>query len=306
SRIPPRSAHQRLQGSHRVQSGNLRARPRSVFRRILRRVSRARVHHRGPAVQREIAECERGEFMKRIVLSSCVLVLTLTSAGVAQQSPPKSDSSSAKPKKKLDADLSGFDVSDSKSDKKVATMLGGSRATAVPSATLLAPKRAKFYGASPLFSWTFAGHNEGYVLIITDEDEAQLEKRQTKDAHLLLDASKAKFQPGETYYWRIQVLPNTLASDPLEFVVVTAAEKSAIDKDVAAIPAGNSYDSALARARVFVDHRLWFDALGAYDDLITKNPNRAELYEDRATIYAQLPVTKPQAETDQAKAKSTK
>src|SRR5262249_51147628 len=96
--------------------------------------------------------------------------------------------------------------------------LGGSRSTAVPSATLLAPKRAKFYGASPLFSWTFAGHNEGYVLIITDEDEAQLEKHQTKDAHLSLDTSKAKFQPGETYYWRVRVLPTTRASDPLEFV----------------------------------------------------------------------------------------
>src|SRR4029077_13355371 len=166
--------------------------------------------------------------MKRVLLGSCLLGLTLSSWSAAQQPQAKSDSAASKPKKKLDADLSGFDVSDGKSDKKVATMLGGSRASAVPSATLLAPKRAKFYGASPLFSWTFTGHNEGYVLIITDEDEAQLEKRQTKDAHLLLDASKAKFQPGETYYWRVQVLPNTLASDPLEFVVVTAAEKAAI------------------------------------------------------------------------------
>jgi hypothetical protein len=244
--------------------------------------------------------------MKRVLLGSCLLGLTLSSWSGPQQQQPKSEAAASKPKKKLDADLSGFDVSDGKSDKKVATMLGGSRASAVPSATLLAPKRAKFYGASPLFSWTFTGHNEGYVLIITDEDEAQLEKRQTKDAHLLLDASKAKFQPGETYYWRVQVLPNTLASDPLEFVVVTAAEKAAIDKEIAAIPAGSAYDSALARARVFVDHRLWFDVLGAYDELIAKNPNRAELYEDRATIYAQLAVTKPQSEADQVKAKSAK
>jgi len=244
--------------------------------------------------------------MKRILLSCCMLAMTLSPWSAAQQPQAKSDSAPAKPKKKLDADLSGFDISDGKSDKKVATMLGGSRSAAVPSATLLAPERAKFYGASPLFSWTFTGHNEGYVLIITDEDEAQLEKHQTKEAHVLLDASKAKFQPGETYYWRVQVLPNTLASDPLEFVVVTAAEKSAIDKEIAAIPAGNAYDLALARARVFVDHRLWFDALGAYDDLIAKNANRAELYEDRAMIYAQLAVTKPQSEADLAKSRTSK
>jgi opacity protein-like surface antigen len=83
--------------------------------------------------------------MKRVLLSSCLLALALSSWTAAQQPQPKSDSAPAKPKKKLDADLSGFDVSDGKSDKKVATMLGGSRSAAVPSATLLAPKRAKFY-----------------------------------------------------------------------------------------------------------------------------------------------------------------
>src|ERR1700751_3312671 len=124
--------------------------------------------------------------MKRILLSCCMLAMTRSPWSAAKQPQAKSDSAPAKPKKKLDADLSGLDISDGKSDKKVATMLGGSRSAAVPSATLLAPERAKFYGASPLFSWTFTGHNEGYVLIITDEDEAQLEKHQTKEAHVLL------------------------------------------------------------------------------------------------------------------------
>jgi hypothetical protein len=223
---------------------------------------------------------------------------------IAQQA--KSNSSASKPKRKLDADLSGFDVSDSKSDKKVATMLGGSRATAVPSATLLAPHRAKFYGANAVFSWTFAGHNEGYILSITDEDETQLLRQQIKDTRFVFDPAKTKLQPGETYYWRIQVLPNTLASDPLELVVVSAEERKAIDAAIAAIPAGDAYDSGVARARVFVEHRLWFDALGAYDELIAKYPNRAEAYEDRGTVYAQLAVTKPQSDADVARARSLK
>jgi hypothetical protein len=229
-----------------------------------------------------------------------------TDSGLATTQQPKSDSSASKPKRKLDADLTGFDVSDSKSDKKVATMLGGSRATAVPSATLLAPHRAKFYGANAVFSWTFAGHNEGYILFITDEEETQLLRQQTKDTRFVFDPARTKLQPGETYYWRVQVLPNTLASDPLEFVVVSAEERAAIDKALVAIPPSDPYDSALTRARILVDHRLWFDALGAYDDLIAKYPNHPELYEDRATIYAQLSVTKPQSEADQARAKSIK
>jgi regulator of sirC expression with transglutaminase-like and TPR domain len=94
-----------------------------------------------------------------------------------------------------------------------------------------------------------------------------------------------------------------LASDPLEFTVVSADERTAIDKALLAASSTDPYDTGLARARVLVDHRLWFDALGAYDALITKYPNHPELYEDRATIYAQLPVTKPQSEADKAHAK---
>jgi hypothetical protein len=218
-------------------------------------------------------------------------------AAQPQQQPPK--------KRRLDADLSGFDTS-SKSDKKVSSTLGGTRATAVPSATLLAPKHAKFYGASALFSWTFTGHSEGYVFLLTDEDETQLLKASTKDSQYLFDPAKAKLNPGDTYYWRVQVLPNTLASDPLEFSVVSADERNAIDKEIAAIPTADAYDAALSRARVFVEHRLWFDALGAYEALIAKYPNRAQLFEDRSTIYAQIPATKSQSEADLARAKTAK
>jgi Domain of Unknown Function (DUF928) len=209
----------------------------------------------------------------------------------------------SKPKRKvLDADLSGFDISDKKSDKKVTTMLGGSRTAAIPSAILLAPKRAKFYGQSATFEWSFAGHNEGYVLIITDEDETQLIHQQLKETHYRLDTSAAKFQPGQTYYWRVQVLPNPLASEPLQFVVVSAEERQAIDQALAAIPATDPYESGVARAQILTDHRLWFDALGAYDDLIAKYPGHPDLYRDRATIYAQIPATKSQSESDQAHA----
>jgi hypothetical protein len=236
------------------------------------------------------------------------------SLSTLHQQQPKPDPKSAtpdpnaKPKRKvLDADLSGFDISDNKSDKKVTTMLGGSRTAAIPSAILLAPRRAKFLGQSATFDWSFTGHNEGYVLIITDEDETQLVHRQLKETHYRLDPTAIKFQPGQTYYWRVQVLPNPLASEPLEFVVVSSEERQAIDQAIAAIPSTDPYQSALGRARVLTDHRLWFDALGAYDDLIAKFPDRSELYEQRGAIYAQIPATKLLADADFARAdKSTR
>jgi Domain of Unknown Function (DUF928) len=226
-----------------------------------------------------------------------------------QQTQPKPDPKSTapdpatKPKRKvLDADLSGFDLSDKKSDKKVTTLLGGSRTAAIPSAILLAPKKAKFLGQSAEFNWSFAGHNEGYVLIITDEDETQLVHQQLKETHYRLDTSAVKFQPGQTYYWRVQVLPNPLASEPLEFEVISTEEQQAIFKAIAAIPTTDHYQSAAAKAQILTDHRLWFDALGAYDDAIAKYPNHRDLYEARAAIYAQIPATKSLAESDAARA----
>jgi Domain of Unknown Function (DUF928) len=230
-------------------------------------------------------------------------------AALPQQSQPTPDPKSPaapannKPKRKvLDADLSGFDISDPKSEKKVTTMLGASRTAAIPSATLLAPKRAKFYGQSATFDWSFAGHNEGYILIITDEDETQLVHLQLKETRYRLETSAIKFQPGQTYYWRVQVLPNPLASEPLEFEVVSAEEQQAITTAIAAIPTTNPYQAALAKAQILTDRRLWFDALGAYDDLIAKYPERSELYNQRGAIYAQIPATKSQSESDFARA----
>jgi hypothetical protein len=240
--------------------------------------------------------------MKRLFYLS-VLMFVLAPAGQTQPPPTTQNQKTAdKPKRKLDADLSGFDVSDDKSGKKVSTMLGGSRSAAVPSATLLAPRRAKFYGASADFLWSFTGHTEGYVLLITDEDETQIVRQQLKAPPYRFDAPVDKLQPGETYFWRVQVLPNTLASEPLEFVVVSADERQAIDKAIAAVPAGDPYQAGLARARILTDHRLWFDALGAYNELIAKYPDRAELYQDRGAIYAQIPVTKPLSDADLARA----
>ena len=243
----------------------------------------------------------------RNFLFACALTLLANSSSQAQQQPkpdPKSATPDpAKPKRKvLDADLSGFDISDPKSEKKVTTMLGGSRSAAIPSAVLLAPHRAKFLGQSATFEWSFTGHNEGYVLIISDEDETQLLHQQLKETRYRLDSPATKFQPGQTYYWRVQVLPNPLAGEPSEFEVVSAEESQTITKAIAAIPPTDPYRSALATAQILTDHRLWFDALGAYDDLIVKYPDRAELYDQRGAIYAQIPETKSLSESDFARA----
>jgi hypothetical protein len=245
------------------------------------------------------------------VLTGLLLVLG-ASAGRPQQSAPgqvgakpgnsgSNDSTAKPPKKHLNADLSGFDLSDDKS-KKVSTMFGGSRGAAFPSATLYAPQLAKFYGGAALFQWASEGKNDGYVLLITDEDETQIVKQPVKESRYRLPSEQNKLQPGETYYWRVQVLPSATAGDSLGIKVVSKTERLAIDKALAAAHGADAYQTGLARARVFTDHRLWFDAVGAYTELIEKYPDRAEAYDQRGKIYAQVEATSKLADADAARA----
>jgi hypothetical protein len=217
----------------------------------------------------------------------------------------KVQTSSGGTRKKLsDADLSGFDLSDDKS-KKVITNSGATRGTEIPSAILLAPRIGKLYGASALFQWAPIGPTDGYIFTIVDDDETRLVRQESKDPVYKL-SGLGKLKAGEVYHWKVQALPRTVPGEPLDFKVVSAIERLKIDKELAAIPAGDPYDAGLARARVFVQHKLWFDAIGAYTDLIEKFPDRAQPYEDRGALYSKIDVTHKRGEGDLAKAATLK
>jgi hypothetical protein len=242
--------------------------------------------------------------MKRAFYFSVLWMFLLGSACQAQQPPAQSNKPAANPKKKLlDSDLEGFDTSGDKSGN-VKTTVGGTRGVEDPSATLLAPKSAKLYGPSAVFQWETKGRSEGSVILIVDEDETRIVKEQVKDPSYKLSAALSKFQPGQDYYWKIQVLPRTIPGEPSKFTMVSAEERKQIEKELAAVHAGDPYDAGFARARVFVAHHLWFDAIGAYSDLIEKFPDRAQLYEDRGSIYSTMEVTRKLGEADKAKAAS--
>jgi hypothetical protein len=57
-----------------------------------------------------------------------------------------------------------------------------------------------------------------------------------------------------------------------------------------------------ALAQIFVDHRLWYDAIAAYSQIISENRNYAGAYRERAQIYAQLPETEALANQDMEEA----
>jgi hypothetical protein len=244
--------------------------------------------------------------MKRFLFASVFLVFLAVSGRTQSNSGQKPDSAkpAATTKKKLqDDDLKGFDVSDAKSVGH--TAVGATRGDVkIPSAKLLAPPKARLYGASALFQWAPIGPTDGYMFYIVDDDQTQLVRQKVTDPNFRI-SDLGKLKPGETYSWKVQSLPSTVPGEPLEIAVVGGTERQKIARELAAI-SGDSFDAGFARARVFVAHKLWFDAIGAYTDLIAKFPDRAQPYEDRGAIYSQLEATKKRGEADLAKAATLK
>lgn len=227
------------------------------------------------------------------------------------QPPPKppqptaKDAPKAPPRKRLVADLSGFEMSDPNQTRKQRAMLGATRGGPSRLPLLLAPDLAKFYGSSPLFAWLYPGRTEGFEIVLRDDDDHEILRQQVSTAEFRLKDASPRLQSGKTYYWSVRSFPPLVESrfsQAAGFVVVPDSERQQIEKELAAIPQGDTYQAGTARARVLVNHRLWYDAIGAYSDLIKQFPDRAELYEERGTVYAQIEVTKAQADADFARA----
>ena len=225
--------------------------------------------------------------------------------------PPKPAQSTAKdapktpPRKRLVADLSGFEMSDPNQTRKQRAMLGATRGGAPRPPIPLAPDLAKFYGSTPLFAWQYPRRTEGFEIVFRDDDDNDILSQQVSTAEFRLKDASPRFQPGKTYYWSVRPFPSLVESrfsQAAGFVVVPDSERQQIEKELAAIAQADAYQVGTARARVLVNHRLWYDAIGAYSDLIRQFPDRAELYEERGTIYAQIEVTKAQADADFARA----
>jgi hypothetical protein len=222
------------------------------------------------------------------------------------QPPPQStakDAPKAPPRKRLVADLSGFEMSDPNQTRKQRAMLGATRGGPSRLPLLLAPDLAKFYGSTPLFAWLYPGRTEGFEIVLRDDDDNEILRQQASTAEFRL--KDARLQPGKTYYWSVRPVPSLMESrfsQAAGFVVVADSERQQIEKELAATSQADTYQAGTARARVLVNHRLWYDAIGAYGDLIKQFPDRAELYEERGTVYAQIEVTKAQADADFARA----
>jgi hypothetical protein len=252
--------------------------------------------------------------MSIFLFAQSVLVLALVPGAAAWQgepprkpeAPKKDDAKDKARRKRVVSDLSGFDLLDQGKVRKESMVVGATRGFAPP--VLLAPRLGRVYGDRPLLEWSDESKPAGFVVAVTDESQEEIFRAETAQSQWAYPKDAPRLEPGRTYFWTVQASSGlfTTPAGPAGMLVMARAQREEIDKALAAIAAGDAYEQGRARAKVFTDHRLWYDALAAYSDLIARFPDRPEAYEERATIYAQLEATQARADEDFARAEALK
>jgi len=256
------------------------------------------------------------------ILPLAALILFLPAAVRAQQPPagsgpaPASKQDESKPAASGDSsaasaktnrtrvvtDLAGFDLVDAKKLAGQPMVVGATRGEhpVVP----LAPRLGKLYGGHPVFAWSYDDGAAKFTFVLSDESNTDIFRAEVSGTQFRYPANAPALKDGGIYFWSVSTptsLVSSAASFPSGIQVVTAAERMEIDKKLANI-SGDTYHTRVARAQVFTDARLWYDAIDAYNALIQRFPDHEELYERRGTIYAQLACTQSLAEDDLARA----
>lgn len=243
-------------------------------------------------------------------ITALLLLAVLAGAQTKPAAKPEAKSPEAPKRQRVSTNVGGFDLAPQQKVAKAAGVAGASRGAGnASSPVLLAPHLGKLYGPSPRFHWSFNRRVTKYVFVLSDDNQEEIYRADVTRAEFQYPSDAPRLEPGKTYYWRVEPNPKGMdvtASDPAGLKVIAGPELQEIEQALSKIGPAETFDTGLARARLFADHGLWYDALAAYGELMEKNPDQPELYEERSAIYAQLEPTKDLAERDAARARESK
>ena len=215
-----------------------------------------------------------------LLFAACLVCCSLPAAN-AQQAP------TARPAR-VRAKLNGFDLS-SKSGKSANQIGGASRDLGTPH--LYAPSSAKAYSLTPTFAWSAPDGAAKVTFRLNTINGIQIYETTTSATSLTYPADAPALKPGMTYRWTILPENDMLggAPAPVTFMVVDGAERTAIQSELA---------SSTDPASVFVQHRIWYDAVAAYNATLAKDPNNQAALLGRATLYNSVNATESLADAD--------
>jgi len=218
------------------------------------------------------------------LVGSALLLQRVASQTSVPPAPP------AKPPARVRTKLDGFNLSP-KSGKSPNQVGGASRDIGTPK--LFAPDSGKCFTTTPYFQWGAAETDAKVTFRLSTEDAQTVYETATAAGHLAYPANAPALTPGSTYQWTV-IPENDLlggAPKPVIFLVVSGPEREQIV---------NELQSANDKSRVdvFVKHRLWYDAIQGYTELLDRAPNDKSARVGRAEVYDQLPVTASLADAD--------
>jgi len=204
------------------------------------------------------------------------------------------------PPKRVVADLSGFEL-DPKKTKSQGLQLGaGSRGASTPPA-LYAPSLGKAYSLRPVLSWGNSPGAQKFTFRLYDSNDDEVYEQDVAGnlRTFTYPQDAPPLKAGATYSWTVQAVAAQLVEppEPVRIMLVAGAERKSIEQSLEKTK-GDTLPDRLKRAQILVDHRLWYDAVAEYSQLISENRENLDLYQQRARIYAQLPQTQTLADQD--------
>ncbi len=223
--------------------------------------------------------------------AALLLVALLTPCALTAQSPSATQTTATQTPAhpaRVRATLSGFDLS-SKSGKSANQIGGASRDLGTP--RIYAPASAKAYSLTPTFLWSAPDGATKVTFRLTTINGIELYNTTTSATTLTYPADAPALKPGMTYRWTILPENDMLggAPAPVTFMVVDGAERTAIQTALA---------TSTDPASVFVQNRVWYDAVVAYNAALAKDPGNQAALLGRATLYNSVPATEPLADAD--------
>ena len=227
------------------------------------------------------------------------LLLAASAVTLAAQSTPPAKTAPPKPVR-VRAKLDGFDLAPTSG--KAPNQIGGA-SRGIGTLALYAPRAGKSYSSTPTFYWSSDDPQAEYTFTLSPAAPGTQwsYKANVTGSHFTYPAEAPPLKPGETYTFTVQPTIDMMGGPvTASITILSAPERAAVESALAATTGPNAPQQ---QAQIFVDHRLWYDALAAYNSLIAANPTQGDLYLSRADLYDQLPQTHRLADEDVAKSR---
>ena len=210
------------------------------------------------------------------------------SAQAKPAAPVASQTAPAKPVR-VRAKLEGFDLSP-QSGKSANQIGGASRDLGTP--RLYAPHAGKAFSVSPVFYWGTAEPGQKVTFRLTALNGQTMCEVTTTADHATCPPDAASLIVGQTYRWSIYPENDMLGGPPkpVLITIINGDERAAIETELGKNPA--------AANAIFVNHRIWYDAVAGFTAALSQNPDDQDALKGRASVYDQVPATEPLADAD--------